>query len=174
MAEYFKIGKIVAAFGLEGEVILMHSLGKKSALKGIEAIFIEDRKASFLPYFVQSVRVKNEKESYLKMEDISSREGAQMLVQKEVWMEEKDFKRFSAQSAPIALLGFTMIGDAGVELGIIEEVIEQPHQVLCKIVLSGGEILIPLHEETLKGIDKKKKQVFVELPEGLLEIYKKD
>jgi ribosomal 30S subunit maturation factor RimM len=30
MTEYFKIGKIVASFGLKGEVILKHNLGKKS------------------------------------------------------------------------------------------------------------------------------------------------
>jgi 16S rRNA processing protein RimM len=33
------------------------------------------------------------------------------------------------------------------------------------------EVLIPLNEKTLKKIDRKKKQVYVTLPEGLLEIY---
>jgi len=56
-------------------------------------------------------------------------------------------------------------------LGKILEVIEQPHQVLCRIDLNGKEALIPLHEETIVKIDKKKSQVVVELPEGLLEIY---
>ena len=41
--EYFKIGKLVAAFGIKGEMILKHSLGKKSALKGLKAIFIEEQ-----------------------------------------------------------------------------------------------------------------------------------
>ncbi|MEJ7680633.1 MAG: hypothetical protein WKG06_22820 [Segetibacter sp.] len=61
--------------------------------------------------------------------------------------------------------------DAGEEIGEIIEVIEQPLQVLCKIMYNGNEALIPIHEESLKKIDKKEKQVHVNLPEGLLEIY---
>ena len=171
MPEYFKIGKIVSAFGLEGETILLHSLGKKTSLKGIEAIFIEERKASFLPYFVQSARIKSEKETYLKLEDIISRDASLKIVQKEVWMEEKDFKQFAARSAPIALLGYHLI-DKGEAIGVIAEIIEQPHQVLCKILLEGKEVLIPLHEQTLQSVDNKNKKVFVDLPDGLLEIYK--
>ena len=34
------------------------------------------------------------------------------------------------------------------------------------------EALIPIHQETLKKTDNKKKLVYVSLPEGLLEIYK--
>lgn len=171
MAEYFKIGKIVSAFGVEGEMILLHSLGKKTSLKGMAAIFLEDRKSSFLPYFIRSARVKNEKEIYLKLEDISSREAALKLVQREVWMEEKDFEKFAAGSAPIALLGYSVVAN-GTAVGKIEEVIEQPHQVLCKILIEGKDVLIPLHEKTLQGVDKAGKKVFVDLPEGLLDIYR--
>jgi len=51
-------------------------------------------------------------------------------------------------------------------------VIEQPHQLICRINLNNKEALIPLHEETIKKIDKKKKEVLVELPEGLLDVYR--
>ncbi|HRN56233.1 MAG TPA: ribosome maturation factor RimM [Agriterribacter sp.] len=169
MAEYFKIGKIVSAFGLEGEIILLHSLGKKTSLKGITAIFLEDRKTSFLPYFVRAARIKSEKEIYLKLEDIPSREAALKMVRKEVWLEEKDFKRFTAPSAPIALLGYHLI-DKGKDIGKIDEIIEQPHQVLCKIWLEGKEALIPLHGQTLQSVDHENKKVFVDLPYGLLDI----
>jgi len=51
-------------------------------------------------------------------------------------------------------------------------VIEQPHQLICRIILNEKDVLIPLHEETIQKIDKKKKQVYVELPDGLLEVYR--
>jgi 16S rRNA processing protein RimM len=35
----------------------------------------------------------------------------------------------------------------------------------------GKEALIPIHEQSLLKIDKKKKQVHVEIPDGLLDIY---
>jgi 16S rRNA processing protein RimM len=88
-----------------------------------------------------------------------------------VWLPEPDFKKFSSKSSPINLLGYDVV-ENDVVLGKIEEVIEQPHQLLCRIDLDGKEAYIPLHEETIVKIDKKKNQVIVELPEGLLEIYR--
>jgi 16S rRNA processing protein RimM len=170
MTEYFKIGKLVAAFGLKGELVLKHSLGKKTSLKGLQAIFIEERKNSFLPWFIQSTRIKNESEIYLQLADIGTREAAHKLAQKEVWLPEADFKKFSAKSSPISLLGYTIL-EGERELGKILEVMEQPHQLLCRIEMSGKEVLIPLNEDTIRRIDNKSGRVIVELPEGLLEIY---
>jgi 16S rRNA processing protein RimM len=34
MTEYFKIGRFVSTFGLKGELVLKHNLGKKTSLKG--------------------------------------------------------------------------------------------------------------------------------------------
>lgn len=170
MRNYFKIGKLVATFGLQGQLILEHNLGKKTSLKGLENIFIEEISNSFLPYFIESAKIKNEKEVYLKLEGLSSKEDAMTLVKKEVWLLENDFKKFSASAAPISLLGFMVINEDD-ELGEIVEVIEQPHQVLCKIILNGKEVLIPVHEDSLKKIDKKNRRLFLNLPDGLLDIY---
>ncbi|HUC80168.1 MAG TPA: hypothetical protein VMR70_04595, partial [Flavisolibacter sp.] len=125
----------------------------------------------FIPWFVESTRIKNEEEVYLKIEGISTKEQATKLAQKQVWLPEADFKKFSAKSSPINLLGFHIVENE-VVLGKIEEVIEQPHQLLCRIDLDGKEAYIPLHEETILKIDKKKAQVIVDLPEGLLDIYR--
>jgi len=54
---------------------------------------------------------------------------------------------------------------------IILEVIEQPHQILCRIEIDNKEALIPLHDETIVKVDRKNNQVTVSLPPGLLEIY---
>jgi 16S rRNA processing protein RimM len=170
MTEYFKIGKLVSAFGLKVELILKHNLGKKTGLKGLNAIFIEEKKQSFIPWFVKSAKIKSDDEIYLTLQDVDSREQAIKLTQKEVWLPETDFKNFSAKSSPINLLGYKII-EGEKELGTILEVIEQPHQLLCRIEIEGKEVLIPLHEDTIMKIDRKKSQVIVELPEGLLEIY---
>jgi len=168
--EYFKIGKLVAAHGINGELLLKHELGKKTSLKGLKTIFIEDRKHSFLPWFVQATRVKNKEEVFIKLDDVATREAAIKLAQKEVWITETDLKKFAAKSSPINLLGYTII-DEEKTLGQIIEVIEQAHQMLCKIELNKKEVLIPLNGDTLKKIDHKNKEVKVNLPDGLLEIY---
>jgi 16S rRNA processing protein RimM len=168
--EYYKIGKIVAIHGLKGEVLLKHELNKKTSLKGLTALFTEERKNSFLPWFIETTSIKSEEEIYLKLEGIDTREAAGKLTQKEIWLPETDFKKFAAKSAPASLLGYTII-DGKESLGEILEVIEQPHQLLCRLLINKKEVLIPLHEEFLQRIDHKKKQVSVQLPEGLLDIY---
>lgn len=170
MNEYFNIGKIVSAFGVAGEVIITHSLGKKTALKDVSVLFIEEKKDKFIPYFVESAKARNEKDILAKLEGIITREHATKLLQKEVWLQEKDFQKLVSKSAPIQLLGYTMIDD-GKPIGAIAEVIEQPHQLLCKVMINGNEALIPLHNETLQKIDNKQKKVYVILPDGLLELY---
>jgi 16S rRNA processing protein RimM len=170
MTEYFKIGKFVTTYGLKGELVLKHNLGKKTSLKGLNAVFVEEKKDSFIPWFIESTKIKNEEEVYLKLEGVNTREGAIKLTQKEVWLPEEEFKKFSARSSPINLLGYEILEDE-IVLGKILEVIEQPHQILCRIELNKKEAYIPLHEETILKIDKKRQQVIVSLPPGLLEIY---
>ncbi len=171
MSHYFKIGKFAASHGLKGDLVLQHSLGKKTAFKGLESIFIEDKKDSFLPYFIESAKVKSDDEIFIKLEGINDKETARKLTPREVWLAEDDFKKFAAKSAPIALLGFNIINE-GEDLGEILEVIEQPHQVLCAILLNGKEALIPIHEDSLEKVDAKNRRVYVSLPDGLLDIYR--
>ena len=170
MNQYFKIGKLAATFGVEGQLVLQHNLGKKTSLKGLETIFIEEKKDSFLPYFIASAKIKNDKETFILLEGIQSKEAAHFFVKKEVWLSEKDFKKSAAVAAPISFLGFTIINDKK-ELGEVIEVIEQPHQVLCAIMIDAKEVLIPIHENSLEKIDKKNRRLFVNLPDGLLDIY---
>ncbi len=170
MAEYYKIGKLVAVFGLKGELVLKHTLGKKTSLKGLQAIFIEEKKQSFIPWFIETTKIKTEEEVYLKLEGVDTREAAMKLTQKEIWIPEPDFKKLAARSAPASILGYTIIND-NEPLSEVLEVIEQPHQLLCRIEINQKEVLIPLNEQTIQKIDHKKKQVSVSLPDGLLEIY---
>ena len=171
MTNYNAIGKFVATFGLNGQLVLKHHLGKKTSLKGLESLFIEKNKDELLPYFIESVKIKNQEELFIKLEGINNREAAQLLTQKQVWLPEAAFHKYAGKEAPISLLGFHILSE-GEDLGEILEVIEQPHQVLCRIDLAGNEALIPVHEATLVKIDNKKKQVLVDLPEGLLDIFR--
>jgi 16S rRNA processing protein RimM len=170
MTEYIKIGKLVAVHGLRGELLLKHEFGKKTSLEGLAAVFTEEQKSSFLPWFIEHTKIKSDTEIFLKLEGIDSREAAKKLNQKDIWLPEMESKQFTAPSAPVNLLGYHIINRKKM-LGEILEVIEQPHQLLCRLEIKGKEVLIPLHKETLEKINHKKKEVSVSLPDGLLEIY---
>jgi 16S rRNA processing protein RimM len=164
------IGKFVATFGLQGELVLKHALGKKTALKDLSTLFIEDKTGAQIPYFIQTAKAKNHEEIFIKLEGIDTKEAAQLITRKSIWLKREDFEKYAAPAASISLIGFTVV-ENNKPLGEITEVIEQPHQVLCTVLIEGKEALIPLHEGSLLKIDRKKKEVHVDLPEGLLDIY---
>src|SRR3984893_5835118 len=105
---YRNIGKIVAVFGLQGEVVLEHRLGKKTGLKGLKAIFLEEHRDEMLPWFVEGVRVKSDSELYVKLEGLDTKEAARRVVQQEVWLTDADFERFAGRKAPISMVGFRL------------------------------------------------------------------
>lgn len=164
------VGKLVATFGLKGELVLLHALGGKTDLKDVKVLFVEQQRGSTIPYFLESAKAKSAEETWVKLEGINTREAAALLLQKNAWLTETDFNRLVKPNATIALLGYRVV-ENGKEIGTIGEIIEQPHQVLCFVMVEGKEALIPLNESTLKGIDRKSKTVQVILPDGLLEIY---
>jgi 16S rRNA processing protein RimM len=170
MDNTISIGKLVATFGLKGELVLVHGLGGKTELKGVKVLFVEMQRGATLPYFLEYSKPKSSSETWVKLDGIETKEQAVTLLQKQVWLEETDFNRLVKPNATIALLGYEIVEDKKA-IGIIGEIIEQPHQVLCSVLVGQKEALIPLNEATLKGIDRKKRQVYVELPEGLLDIY---
>jgi 16S rRNA processing protein RimM len=173
MMESVSIGKFVATFGVEGELVLLHALGKKTDLKGVKFLLIEDKAGQKLPYFIEHARAKNQEESWVKLEGIANKENAQTLTRKAVWLPQADFEQHVSPSSTIALLGFTMLENKA-PIGEIIEVIEQPHQVLCAVKVGEKEALVPLHAQSLLSINRKLRQVHVTLPEGLLDIYLKD
>jgi 16S rRNA processing protein RimM len=167
---YRNIGKIVSVFGLKGEVIVQHHLGNKIAVTKIKVIFIEQKKEELLPYFVESARKKGEDDLYLKLEGIDSKEAASKFIRREVWIKEEEVQIHTRKNNPIGGVGYQVV-DQGKDLGPIMEVIEQPHQVLCRLEINSKEVLIPINEQTLQRIDHKSKKLLLNLPDGLLDVY---
>jgi 16S rRNA processing protein RimM len=170
MNDYVHIGKMVAPHGVAGQLILEHALGKPIPFKGIATLFIEKNASSFIPYFIVSASAKTDTLTHLQIEGINTREATALLVGKKVWLTQPDFQKLVNKNSPLALMGY-MVQEKGKSIGVIQEVIEQPHQLLVTILYQGQEAYIPLHEESLRGVDHSKKTVTVELPDGLLDLY---
>ena len=170
MSQYIHIGKIVAPHGISGHVIIEHALGKAISFKGIDALFVEKNAASFIPYFIQSASAKTDTITHLQLEGINSREATALVLGKKVWLPHDEFQKLVDKQSPLALLGYT-VEEAGKAIGVIQEVIEQPHQLMVTILYQGQEAYIPLHEESLKAVNHKAKTISVELPDGLLDLY---
>jgi len=167
---YRNVGKIVSGFGLRGEMIVVHHLGKKIAVSKIKVVFLELKKDEMLPYFVEYIRKKGDGEFYLKLEGVDTKESASKFIRREIWMKEEEVQVHTQKNNPVGWVGY-QVNDQGRNLGPVLEIIEQPHQILCRLEIDTREVLIPINEQTLNKIDHKSKTLLLTLPDGLLEVY---
>jgi 16S rRNA processing protein RimM len=167
---YRNIGKIVSAFGLKGDLIVLHHLGKKLAVTKIKVVFLELKKGELLPYFVSFAKKKGNEELMLKLEGIDTKEAVSRFLRHDVWLREEEVQLHTQKDNPIGWVGYHII-DQGRDLGPILEIIEQPHQILCRLAIDNKEVLIPIHDNTLEKVDHKTRSVLLTLPDGLLEVY---
>lgn len=168
---YSKIGKIVSTHGLEGKVVLRHNLEEKNAFNKIPHLFIEVRRESYIPYFIEERKVLNHDEILLKLDDVSSLEDAKTLSGKSVFLEEEVFARLKPKAVSPGMIGFSVTDKQAGLLGVIEDLFETPGQVLATVQYKGKEIMVPLIDATIVSIDGSRRMVYVNLPDGLLDIY---
>lgn len=166
---YIQLGKIAAAHGLQGHLLWTHDLIQKKELSTVKVIFIEMSPDNTVPFFVDVIENKDSTSSYLKTEEVNSREAALKLVGKKVWLKDIDFQKIVPKNSPVHWVGYKVY-DNKKYLGIVNYITEMPHQILLAVEWNNKEVLLPVHEASLKVIDQSTKEIFLVLPEGLLDI----
>ena len=168
--DYFRVGTILKPKGLKGELHIYVDFEGLEAVK-FSTIFIEIT-GKLVPYFVNSIKYLQKNAAYLILEDVDSIEKAFLLVKKHIYLPNKlKPKRKKSEFTLMDLVGFTAIDENEGELGVITDIHEYPKQLIAALTYKNCEVLFPLNEEIIKGIDVVKEIVTVDLPEGLLDIY---
>lgn len=168
---YHIIGKIAGTHGLDGRVVLRHQLEGKNIWGKIGHIFIELQRESYIPYFIEGQKVLNHDEVLLTLDEIDSMELAKSLSGKNVYLEEEVFSKLKPKAVSADMIGFKVTDQTHGELGVVEDLFETPGQVLATVQHKGKELIIPLIDATIIGIDGARKTITVNLPEGLLDVY---
>ncbi|WP_295801420.1 ribosome maturation factor RimM [Mucilaginibacter sp.] len=166
----FRIGSILKPKGLKGELHIYVDFDGIESVK-FNTVFVETA-GKLVPYFVESIKYLQKNAAYLFLEDVNTIEKAATLAKKDIYLPNKlKPKKKEAEFTLFDLVGFTAIDDYEGELGKITDVQEYPQQILATVTYKNCEVLFPLNEEIIKGIDVVKEIVRVDLPEGLLDIY---
>lgn len=168
---YSNIGKITATHGLEGRVVLRHHLDDKKIWARLPHVFIEIRRESYIPYFIEDRKVMNAEEVLLKLDEVDSVEQAKLLSGKAVYLEDSVLSKLQPKAVSGNMIGFRIIDKVAGELGMVEDLFETPGQVLATVQYKGREVLIPLVDATIVSIDGARKEIRVDLPDGLLDVY---
>jgi 16S rRNA processing protein RimM len=70
------------------------------------------------------------------------------------------------------IIGYLTIDQNECELGQVIDLMISKEQTLLKVDHNGDEVLIPFVEEFIIKIDKRKKILYLDLPDGLIDLNK--
>ncbi len=107
----------------------------------------------------------------LRLDEVTAVEIAKTLTGKNIYIEEERYEKLKPKGVTVNMVGFTVTDKKAGVLGQVETLFETPGQVLATIQHKGKEIIIPLIDTTIVGIDAARKSISVNLPEGLLDVY---
>lgn len=166
------IGVLTKTHGIKDEMILALE-DKHKILQFIkwETLLIEID-GLLVPFFIDNARQRDDQSWIVKMDDISSVEELQELLGAKVFFpRDAIVSNNNAKNSGISLLKYSIEDSLTGRIGTISEVIEQTYNPILKVDSGKGEILIPYNDAIVDKIDHKQKTVFVNLPEGLLDLY---
>ena len=69
------------------------------------------------------------------------------------------------------VIGFTVMDLNFGEIGIVKQILEYPNQAVLQVLYKEKEVLIPASNDVIKSVDRKNKEIQVEAPDGLIDIY---
>ncbi|MCX6291490.1 MAG: hypothetical protein NT126_06965 [Bacteroidetes bacterium] len=163
------IGFISKPSGFKGDVICAIETGEAEDYLDLEFLFIE-LEGKPVPFFAEEKKIRSDS-MIVKLEDVNAESEAKKLSGKKIFVEKTGTPTATDKPDWDSLLGYTIQDKTYGLLGPLEGIEEFPQQLIGKCTVKGKEVLLPLHDELILGINDKKKEILLDLPAGFLDIY---
>jgi 16S rRNA processing protein RimM len=170
--DFMPVGTIVKPHGLKGELVIESDEGYEDAFIDSEYLLIEVE-GGLVPFFItdDGVHFRTSTTMTLTFDDIDSVEKVRSLCGCRVFLQKNAGTELSSGDDFNELIGFTVIDTAKGELGKITRIDDFSGNVVLTIQHGSIEILIPLSEELITEYAEEKRQLFLDCPDGLIDLY---
>ena len=164
------MGKIVKTHGIKGEVTLRIDNDDFDEIEELDYFLLEIND-KLIPFFIENITFHSNK-SFVLFQDLKTLEAASQLVGVTAYLPlellpERSGNDFYSHE----VLGFLVVDEEKGELGKVQEIIEYPTQSLIQVVKDGKEILIPIHDDIIKEVNREENKIFIMAPSGLIDMY---
>lgn len=167
--DYFKIGYILKPHGLKGEVTVSLDPDAPAELKPEQPVFLAHGE-QWVPYFIQEISIRGNK-AFIKFEDVETPEAALSISKQSMFLPKSARpKARRGEFYDDEIVHFEVEDENAGLLGTIAEVIQAGPNKLFRVIYQKKEVLIPVNGPFITSINKTKKRVIVNLPEGFLDI----
>jgi 16S rRNA processing protein RimM len=167
--QFTEIGVVKRTHGVNGEVQITWTNDFYPEEQKLESVFLQIEGLP-IPFFIKSLRSKGSDASLIRFDEIDSIDQADELVGLKILTEVKG-KENSDELFLDDLVGYTVITNIGVTLGVVEEFQDFSGNLVFQVISSAGhEIVIPAAPEFIVDINEDSKTLIMELPEGLADL----
>lgn len=167
----FYLGKIVKKYSFKGELLAKLDTDQPDLYENLDAVFIKLGK-DFLPFFIEKSSLHKSDLLRLKFEDVSTEEDADHLLKSELYLPLEFLPKLEGNKFYYhEIIGFTVEDINFGTVGIIKAVNDSSSQPLFEIDRDSVEILIPINDEIITKVDREAKTIYVNAPEGLIDLY---
>lgn len=169
--DFYYLGKIAKPFGSKGQVVAFLDVDEPLHYSKLESVYL-DLDGEWVPFLVESVEIQAGKKALLHFEDVKTAEDAAAYTGREMYLLLTSLpplrgKKFYYHE----IKGFSVIDAIHGTIGTLVKVLDLPRQSLLQIKSGDKEILIPIVDEVIMKVDRKKKELHIRAPEGLIDIY---
>jgi len=169
--DFYYLGKILKTHGNKGQVMVHLDVDDPEKYLDLESVYL-DLHGERIPFFIAALELKHNQKALIRFQDFETIEDAESLGGLEMFLPITDLPTLKGnQFYYHEIIGFHVTDHKHGDIGVIEDVLDLPHQSLFQIRFGEKEILIPVVDEVIQKVDKKKKLLLIKAPEGLIEIY---
>jgi 16S rRNA processing protein RimM len=169
--DFYFLGKITKTSGYKGNLVFFFDVDDIDRYIDLKAVFIE-LNAELIPFAINSIVFKSGKTAMVQLEDIHDEESGAALIGSDVYLPLSYLPELKGNQFYFhEVIGFSVIDKKLGNLGKIKEIMDQSSQALLIIDHKGKEILIPITDEIITRVDRTQEIIYVNTPEGLIDIY---
>ena len=168
--EKIKIGTVVNAVALRGEVKVYHFSDYKERFEELEEVIVE-RKGKGKTYKIEKVRYQKDM-VILKLAGVDDRNAAEALKEHDILITEADLRDLTEDTFYVRdLIGCSVRNaETGAEIGTIRDVLQNSAQDIYVVkTVSGKDALIPAVGDFVEEVNIEEKYVKVKLIPGLID-----
>ena len=174
--ETYQLGYLIKTHGLRGQLVAHFDVDDISAYTKLKTVYLTLASAptKLVEHQIEKVQSQSGNKVLIKLRGIDRIEEAESLRGSQLHLPlaalpELEEDQFYFHD----VIGFTVIDEHLGTLGTVENFYELPQQDMLAMRYQGQEILIPVVDELISHADHAKKEIYVSLPDGLLDVYLK-
>ena len=169
--ECFYLGKIVKKHSFKGEVIIKLDTDEPELYRNMESVFV-DLGGNLVPFFIQKSSLSKGIQLRIKFEDVNTEDEAESILRSEIYLPLDLLPKLEGNKFYFhEVIGFKVVDANFGEVGIIVNINDSAAQPLFEIDREGNEVFIPLIDDFIQKVDREQKEILVETPEGLINLY---